>query len=221
MLKFQKVKTFLENKMHLKKTAYMLLLATSLYSQEWKLPNEDLFYFGVEAGASYNIAYDWSFSWRKGIDVDNIAKGIEAEIGLSWGKEYRNGFIWGINFSYGYDFFKGRDNTITSKIKQGDTLSGQTIGLGGILAGMIFLPSNDSNFLPSIQIGVDYGLLFQGVYKGGELMAFGVSPAFGLRGGFSAIINQDYQIDFLFRAPVGSLISDRFGISLGFKKLFW
>lgn len=58
MLKFQKVKTFLEKKMRLKKTACMLLLTTSLYSQEWRLPNEDLFYFGVEAGVSYNIAYD-------------------------------------------------------------------------------------------------------------------------------------------------------------------
>lgn len=207
--------------MRLKKTACMLLLATSLYSQEWNLPNWDLFYFGVETGASYNIAYDWSFSWKNGLDVDNIAKGIEAEIGLSWGKEYRNGFIWGINFSYGYDFFKGRDNAITSKIKQDEILSGQTFSLGGILAGMIFLPSNDSNFIPSIQLGVDLSLLFQGVYKGRELMAFGVSPTLGVRGGFSAIINQDYQIDFLLRAPVGSFISNRFGLSLGFKKLFW
>lgn len=81
---------------------------------------------------------------------------------------------------------------------------------------MIFLPSNDSNFLPSIQIGVDYGLLFQGVYKGGELMAFGVSPAFGLRGGFSAIIDQDYQIDLLLKTPVLSFVSNRLEISIGF-----
>lgn len=207
--------------MHLKKTACMLLLTTSLYSQKWDLPNWDLFYFGVEAGASYNIIYDWSFSWRKGLDVDSIARGIGAEIGLSWGKEYRNGFIWGINFSYGYDFFKGRDNTVTSKIKQGEILSGQTFGFGGILAGMIFLPSNDSNFIPSIQLGVDLSLLFQGVYRGREQVAFGVSPALGVRGGFSAIINQDYQIDLLLKAPVGSFISNRFGLNLGFKKLFW
>lgn len=207
--------------MRLKKTACMLLLTTSLYAQEWDLPYDNLFYFGAEAGASYNIAYDWSFSWRKGIDVDSIGEGIETSIGIVLGKEYRNGFIWGLHFSYGYSFLKGEDNTITSQIKQGDTLAGHSFDIGCTLAGMIFLPSNDNNFIPSIQIGVDYGVLFQGVHKGGEQIAFGISPTFGLRGGFSAIIDQDYQIDLLLKAPVLSFVSNRLGISIGFKKIFW
>lgn len=167
------------------------------------------------------MVYDWSFSWRKGLDVDRIGNGIEANLGVSWGKEYRNGFIWGINFSYAYGFYKGKDNTILSEVKNGDNLRGQNFQFGSTLAGLIFLPSNKSDFLPAIQLGVDLGLLFQGISKGSDLVAFGVSPAFGLRGGFSAVIDKDYQIDILLKAPISSFISHRFALSVGFKKLFW
>lgn len=207
--------------MRIKTFCCALALCFGLNAQDWVLPSEDWFYFGVEAGSSYNMVHDWSFSWRKGIDFDHIANGINANLGINWGKEYKNGFIWGIQFSYGYGFYKGRDNTITSEIQKGDDLRGQNFQLGGILAGMIYLPSRNVNFIPAIQLGVDMTLLFQGVYKGSECLAFGVSPALGLRGGFSAIINQDYQIDVLIKAPVGSFISENFGLSVGFKRLFW
>lgn len=207
--------------MRFKKILGALALTSSLYAQDWNLPSEDWFYFGIETGAAYNMAYDWSFSWRNGIDFDHIANGINANIGINWGKEYRNGFIWGIEFSYGYGFYKGRDNTITSEIRKGEDLTGQTFSLGGILAGLVYLPSKNSNFIPAIQLGVDLMLLFQGIYKNNENLAFAVTPALGLRGGFSAIINKDYQIDVLIKAPVGSLISQNFGFSVGFKRLFW
>lgn len=204
------------------KTFYCALALCSFLRADWPLPSRDWFYFGIETGASYNMAYDWSFSWRNGIDCDRIADGINANVGLSWGKEYRNGFIWGLEFSYGYGFYKGKDNSVTSEIKKGDNLRGQSFEFGGILAGMIYLPSNDANFIPAIQLGVDMTLLFQSVYgNSNDAFAFGVSPSLGLRGGFSAIINQDYQIDVLLRAPVGSFISDHFGVSIGFKRLFW
>lgn len=200
---------------------FVLALSCLLKAQEWSLPSKDWFYFGVEAGASYDMAYDWSFSWRKGLDVDRIGNGINASIGINWGKEYQNGFIWGLQFSYGYGLYKGKDNSITSKVTKGDDLNAHSFQFGGVLAGLIFIPSKDPNFIPAIQLGVDLTLLFQDINKGSEGIAFGVSPAFGLRGGFSAIINQDYQIDVLLKAPVGSFISNRFGVSVGFKRLFW
>lgn len=203
---------------------FVLLFCSSLHAEQIHKPyftSKDWFYFGVSAGASWDILYDWSFSWREGIDVDRVGQGIGANLGLSWGKEYENGFVWGLEYNYAYGFAKGKDNGTNSDIHKGDDLTYQLHRLSYSMAGMIFLDSKDINFIPAFTVGVELGFLFQGINKGSDFVAFGASPILGLRAGFSAIVNQDYQVDALIRAPVSSFVSHHFQLSIGFKRLFW
>lgn len=200
---------------------FLIGLSTSLQAQKPYFSSKDWFYFGVSAGASWDILYDWSFSWNDPIDVDKVGQGIEASLGLSWGKGYENGFSWGIEYNYGYGFAKGQYNTTTPKISKGDDLTFQTHKISYFMSGMIFLDSSRMDFIPAITLGIDMGFVFQGIYKGRDFVALGISPMLGLRAGFSAIVNQDYQIDVLAHAPVSSFVSHHFGLSVGFKRLFW
>ena len=55
---------------------FLIGLSTSLQAQKPYFTSKDWFYFGVSAGASWDILYDWSFSWNDPIDVDKVGQGI-------------------------------------------------------------------------------------------------------------------------------------------------
>lgn len=200
---------------------FTLVSCTTLQAQKPSFPSQDWFYFGVSAGGSWDLFYDWSFSWSDPADVDKIGQGVSANLGLVWGKEYANGFVWGIEYTYAYGFVKGKYNTVSSKIAPGDDLRAQTHRVVYSMAGMIFLNSYNPDYIPAITLGVDLGLTIHTLSKGDDCVDIGVSPLLGLRGGVSFIIDQDYQIDLLIKAPIASLVSHNFGASIGFKKLFW